>query len=135
MAINTKQEELKKQGLQDKEIANLAVNRRKNKGLKVLKTMGGPFTPADAVDEYVASENNDNTRLSRLYVEVRYTSDTLLSLPKTSDLLHIIEGPQKAPNQNLCSKPETVLEQHHFQCRSNTGGLQPGDGHTSEQGN
>lgn len=55
LAWNTKQEELKKEGLHDKEIANVAVDRRRNKDLDSLKGMGGPFTSAAAVDEYVTT--------------------------------------------------------------------------------
>ena len=76
MAWNARQDELKKQGLQDKEIANVAVDRRKNKDLDKLKRMGGPFTSAAAVDEYVADTNNEHhKKVERLYLEVRYARD------------------------------------------------------------
>lgn len=43
--------------------------------------MGGPLISADAVDEYIALDIDDNTELSCIYLEVRYTRDTSLSLP------------------------------------------------------
>jgi len=59
LARNTRQQELLKQSLQYKEIANLAIDRN-IKDKDVLKTMGGPFTLADAVGEYVAATNIDD---------------------------------------------------------------------------
>jgi len=43
-AWSKRQEELMKQGLENKEIANVAVDRRRNRDLDTLKSMGGPFT-------------------------------------------------------------------------------------------
>ena len=40
----SKQEDLKKKGLVDKEIANIALDRRKIKDQEKLKCLGGPFT-------------------------------------------------------------------------------------------
>ena len=53
LAWNNKQEELKRQGLQSKEIANLTMDRRQNKDLDKIKAMGGPFTNAVEVDNYL----------------------------------------------------------------------------------
>ncbi|KAI8514440.1 hypothetical protein Bbelb_070310 [Branchiostoma belcheri] len=73
LAWNRKQEELKKQGLQDKDIANVAVDRRRIKDLQSLKKMGGLFTSAADVDSYVAAGDvDDATKLGRLYLEVCY---------------------------------------------------------------
>jgi hypothetical protein len=97
-AWSMKQEELRKQGMQDKEIANLAVDRRRNKDHDTLKAMGGPFTSSAAVDQYIVSSEPDyETKLSRLYLEVRYARDTSLSLPKTSDLFRLIKDHKKLP--------------------------------------
>ena len=46
LAWNNKQEELKRQGLPDEEIANLTMERRWNKDFDSLKAIGGPFTNA-----------------------------------------------------------------------------------------
>jgi hypothetical protein len=97
LAWNRKQEELKKQGLQDKEIVNVAVDRRRNKDLDALKGLGGPFTAAAAVDEYIAASDIEGIKLGRLYLEVRYARDTSLSLPKTSDLFSLMKDHTKLP--------------------------------------
>lgn len=98
LAWNIKQEELKKQDLQDKEIANVAVDRRRNKDLDTLKGMGGPFTSAAAVEEYVAATDIDErTKVGRLYLEVRYARDTSLSLPKASDLFRLMKDHKSSP--------------------------------------
>jgi len=79
-----KQEDLKKKGLVDKEIANIALDRRKNKDLEKLKCLCGPFTMSSQVDEYLKSD--DSNKVERLYIEVRYARDTSLSMPKNSDI-------------------------------------------------
>ena len=87
MCLNwaAKQEDLKKKGLVDKEIANVALDRRKTKDLEKLKCMGGPFTMSSQVDEYLKSD--DSNKVERLYIEVRYAKDTSFSTPKNSDIL------------------------------------------------
>ena len=98
LAWNRKQLELKKQGLQDKEIANVAVDRRRNKDLDALKVLGGPFTSAAAADEYISSTDIDeDTKVGHLYLEVRYARDTSLSLPKSSDLFRLMKNHRKLP--------------------------------------
>ncbi|CAH1252996.1 Hypp1057 [Branchiostoma lanceolatum] len=98
LAWEKKQEELKKQGLKDKEIANVAVDRRRNKDLQTLKNMGGPFTTAAEVNTYVAATDaDDTTKLGRLYLEVRYARDTALSLPKISDIFRLLKSYKKLP--------------------------------------
>ena len=80
---NSAQDELKQKGLQDKEIANIAVDRRKNNDLDKHKSMGGPFTSSAQVDEYMKSiDVIEQMKTTRLYVEVRYARDTALSLPE-----------------------------------------------------
>lgn len=73
------------------------MDRRRNKDLETLKSMSGPFTSAAAVDQYISSDIDDDTKLKRLYLEVRYARDTLLSLPKTSDLFRLIIYHKKLP--------------------------------------
>ena len=54
-----KQEDLKKKGLVNKEIANVALDRRKTKDLKKFNCMGGPFTMSSQVDEYLKSDDSN----------------------------------------------------------------------------
>ena len=96
LAWNSKQEELQKQGLESKEIANLAVDKRKNKDLDALKALGGPFTSSDQVDEYISkSDIAESSKISRMYLEVRFARDTSLSLPKTSDIFRLMKDYRK----------------------------------------
>ena len=101
---NTKQEELKKQGLAEKEISNIAVDRRKNKDLSALKAMGGPFTCAEAVKDFMSKEDiGEKTKEARLYLEVRYARDTALSIPKTSDIFRLMKDHKKLPKETYAS--------------------------------
>ncbi|KAI0230729.1 hypothetical protein LSAT2_018910, partial [Lamellibrachia satsuma] len=71
LTLHTRQQELKKQGLQDKEFANLVVDRRRNEDLDALKAMGVPFTTPGAVDEYTAATDIDEgTKVGCLYLGV-----------------------------------------------------------------
>ena len=78
----------KKKGLVDKEIANLALDKKKNKDLEKLKCLGGPFTMSSQVDEYLRSD--DSNKVARLYIEERYARDTSLSVPKNSDIFRLM---------------------------------------------
>ena len=110
---SNKHEELKKQGLADKEIANIAVDRRKNKDLSALKELGGPFTSADVVDEFMSSEEEDDaSKVARLYTEIPYARDTSLSLPKTSDIFRLMKDHKKLSSKtyavNLKTYPSNI---------------------------
>ena len=84
--------------------------------------MGGPFTSAAAVDEYVADTNNEHhKKVERLYLEVRYARDTSLSLPKSSDLFRLMKDHKKLPIntyagnlklylKNITSNAEVTME-------------------------
>ena len=97
-AWNRKQEELKKKGLANKEMANIAADRRKNRDLEELKLVGGPFTSASQVEEYTRDPDiDDKSKLSRMYREVRYARDTCLSLPRTSDIFRLLKDHKKLP--------------------------------------
>jgi hypothetical protein len=88
--VKWKQEELKKRGLRDKEIANLALDRCKNKDPDTLKVLGGPFTSSNEVDDYLNSDVLEAEKLSRLYTEVRYSQDPCLLLPKNGGIFHLM---------------------------------------------
>lgn len=63
-ACNRRQQALTQEGLQNKEIANVAMDRRRNNDLEVLKTMGGPFTSSDQVDIFVDSPDIEDVKKS-----------------------------------------------------------------------
>ena len=66
----TKQEELKKLGMGDKEIINLAVDKRRNADLAKLTAVGRLFTKAEQVDSFMTDEMDEKERNNRLYLEV-----------------------------------------------------------------
>ena len=51
-----------KEGLATNEVANIAVDKRKNKDLQSLTSVGGPFTSVTQVDEYMKSNIDSNTK-------------------------------------------------------------------------
>ena len=84
--------ELEKEGMNKKEIACLATDKRRMKDLNKLKLEGGPFTKAEEVSEFVSRKDITNKiKQERLYTEVRYARDMSLSLPKNSELFRLKE--------------------------------------------
>ena len=52
--------------------------------------MGGPFVSSEEVDSFMDNKDiPDLVKEDRLYIEVRYSRDTSLSLPKASDLFDL----------------------------------------------
>ena len=95
---NARQNQLQEDGLQNKEIANISVDKRRNKDLDSLKAFGGPFTNASEVDTYLErTDLEEVSKVSRLYIEVRYAQDTTLSIPKTSDIFRLLKDYKKLP--------------------------------------
>ena len=120
-AWQQKQQELQKSGLQEKEIANLSVDKRKTKDLAMLKEMGGPLTSVADLEKLMRTRQAESTKQKRLYLEVRYARDTSLSLPKTSDIFRLLKDHAKLPSvtyaknlkvylSNVSSKSEATLE-------------------------
>ena len=83
---DAKQQQLKKDGLLNKEIKNIGDEKRKNKDLVYLKQFGGPFTSTEEVDTFLTSACDDSTKEKRMYTEVRYARDTSLTLLKSSTI-------------------------------------------------
>ena len=87
-----------KDGLQNKEIANISVDKRRNKDLDSLKAFGGPFTNVSEFDTYLErTDLEEVSKVSPLYLEVRYAQDTVLSIPKTSDIFRLLKDYKKLP--------------------------------------
>ena len=64
-----KQKELKKKGLEDKEIANISIDKQRNADLEKLTKMDGPFTSPDAVATYMARKDvKEDEKGKRLYL-------------------------------------------------------------------
>ena len=93
-----KQELLKKDGLETKEIKNIGVEKRKNKDLEELKSLGGPFTSLNEIDEFLSSSRFDESdKEKRMYIEVRYARDTSLTLPKSSPIFRLKDNHKNLP--------------------------------------
>ena len=87
---NRRQEELREVGLTKKEQQAIHVANRRNEILASLKVVGGPFTNADEVDMYLATENDAKTSQQRMKNEITYFRDTCTSLPRTCILFKIM---------------------------------------------
>ena len=67
----TKQDQLKQDGLDNKGVANLAMEKQRNTDLTKLIALGGPFTSSAEVTEYEAKKDvSDKDKNARLYIEV-----------------------------------------------------------------
>ena len=79
-----KQKELVKEGLEEKEAANLSTDKRRNCDFEMLVKQGGPFTsPATMVEEFMARPGlSDVDKNKRLYTEVRDAEKSSMSFPK-----------------------------------------------------
>lgn len=106
---NEKQEQLKKEGLCRKEIANIGVDKRKNSDLEKLKEYGGPFTNPEDVLIFANSDTPEETKEKRLYLEVRYARDTSLSLPKSSPMFRLKQNYRNLPLSTYVQNLTTYL--------------------------
>ena len=98
-AWEKKQSELKKQGMEDKEISNIAEDKRRISDLATLTGMGGPFTKSDQVQRFLEDPSlDDSLKNKRMYLEVRYAKLSSLSFPKSSDVFRL-----KKKGKNLSS--------------------------------
>ena len=98
-AWEQKQKELKKEGMDAKEIASISQDRQRNSDLNTLTSMGGPFTQPEQVEDYIEDPNEtEEAKIKRLYVEVRHAKNSSLSFPKSSDLFRL-----KRKGKNLTS--------------------------------
>ena len=92
-----KQEQLKKEGLESKDVANLAEDKTRMKDLSELTKLGGPFTKCEDVREFVKDEAiSEKNKNKRLYIEIRHAKKSSLSFPKSSEIFRL-----KKANKNL----------------------------------
>jgi len=72
--------------------------------LEKLKEMGGPFTTADQVDDFLAGLDVENMKMmqKRMKLEVQYARDTSVLLPRVDPLFKIrktdVKGKQRDKN-------------------------------------
>ena len=101
-----KQKELRKKGMEVKEIANLSTDKQRNADLDKLIKLGGPFTSPDNVETYMARDDLDEKEKGkRLFLEVRHAKNSSVSFPKVSELFRVKKAYKNLPNdmyaQNL----------------------------------
>ena len=101
------QEELVKEGLQEKEVANVSTDKQRNSDLALLVKEGGPFTSPDMVQEYMARPGiSEKDRNKRLYIEVRHAKNSSLSFPKQSEVFRLKKNYKNLDSEmyskNLC---------------------------------
>ena len=98
------QEDLKKKGMDAKELSNISVDKQRNSDMSVLTQQGGPFTKPEQVREYFENtEVSDTVKNKRLYLEVRFAKNTSLTFPKVSDIFRL-----KRKGKNLTSEEYTT---------------------------
>ena len=85
-----RQQELRQIGLTKKESEALRIEQRKNNILARLKTVGGPFTKAEEVDEYISQEADLLKCQRRMREEITFARDTSQSLPRACPLFKIM---------------------------------------------
>ena len=82
--------ELKKKGMDEKKLSNVAQDKQRNGDLAKLTEQGGPFTKQEQVDAFVARDDlEDAVKNKRLYLEVRFAKNSSLSYPKSSDIFRL----------------------------------------------
>lgn len=105
-----KQQELIEKGMQSKEIANIAVDKRRIGDLETLKKLGGPFTDERQVEDYMNDEHfTTKEKNKRLYLEVRYARDNSLSIPKTSDIFRLKKEYKNLSNETYATNLKLYL--------------------------
>ena len=76
--------------MEEKAIANIAVDKQRNADLSDLKAVNGPFTDSRDVDTYIRNPLiSDQEKNNRLYTEVLYARNTSTSFPKASDIFRL----------------------------------------------
>ena len=105
-----KQSELELAGLDKKEAIAITTEKRKYRDLAKLKSMGGPFVSSEEVDSFMDNKDiPDRVKEDRLYIEVRYSRDTSLTLPKASDLFDLKHKYRNLPITTYASNLKVYL--------------------------
>ena len=105
------QDQEEDKGMNKKESESIAADKRKNKDLEKLLNSNppGPFTRPEQVDSLIEMDLPENSKVERLYTEVRYSRDTCLSLPKTSPLFRLMMKWKKLASQDYAQNLKIYL--------------------------
>ena len=89
-AWETKQKDMKKEGMDAKEISKIYQDKQWNPDLATLTEQGGPFTRPEQVQDFLNSPNEEDiNKNNRLYTEIRHAKNSSLSFPKCSDFFRL----------------------------------------------
>ena len=106
-----KQKQLQKKGMDDKDLANVAVDKQRNADLEKLVKLGGPFTSSDAVRKYLDNDSIDEKdKNQRMYIEIRYAKNTSLSFPKCSEIFKLKKKYKNLSTKEYCVNLMTYLD-------------------------
>ena len=110
-AWNAKQNEIKCERLLSREVTNIERDKRRNKDLEFLKSVGGPFTNTSDLKTYMDFEGlTKEEKTDRLYYEIRYARDISLSLPRTSDIFKLRKNHKKLDLDTYARNLSVYLE-------------------------
>ena len=104
-----KQKDLKKKGMDDKEIANISIDKQRNADLQNLIECGGPFTKPEQVEAYMKENINEKDRNKRLYIEVRHAKNSSTSFPKASDVFRLKKAGKNLDSSVYATNLSTYL--------------------------
>ena len=94
-----KQQELRKIGMEEKEITNLSTDKQRNADFENLIMVGGPFTSPEKMEDFMARMDMDeNKKGQRLYMEVRHAKNSSVSFLKVSELFRLKKNYKNLPN-------------------------------------
>ena len=85
-----RQRALRAVGLNNKEAQLLLKEQKKLADLRLLRNAGGPFTTADEIDAYLASNDDLTAKAQRMRREVTYARDTSVSFPRNHQVFRIM---------------------------------------------
>ena len=85
-----RQEALHQEGLSEKQAQIIQKEVFKNKVLRELKTVQGPFTCSEEVDQFTNKDITENEKQNRLKLEIQYARETSVLIPKDHQMFKIM---------------------------------------------
>ena len=113
-AWKEKQDRLSEEGLSSKEAQNRTVDQRRNADLVKLKQLGGPFSSSEEVRLFASSSIDEDKKVARLYLEVRYARDSCVSFPKNSDIFRLKKGYKNLDSKSYAENLMVFLDKVSF---------------------
>ena len=105
------QQKMKEDGMEVKEMSNLQEEQKRHADLTELVRLGGPFTTAEQVDEFmdmVSIKEEDKNK--RLYIEVRHAKATSVCFPKQSTVFRLKKDYKNLSNDMYAENLKAFLK-------------------------